>query len=239
MFAMFGATILVPTLTGLSVSVQTLLMAGLGTLLFHVMQQGQGPRIPGLLVRVSSRGYRGRRAHAARRRRQRCHREHGAAALRVLAASRARGFCTSCSPLLFKALGAATRHALLPADRHRPHRSSCIGLNLSRRLPSTTARPAGGVAIVAIVVIVVCQHLGQAAWSRSSRSCWASSAPTWSPPSPATASTSPPVAEAAWIGLLRDVRRQHRVFAVRPAQVRRRFAVSRPSSRHAASPSPP
>lgn len=34
MFAMFGATILVPTITGLSVSA-TLLFAGLGTLLFH------------------------------------------------------------------------------------------------------------------------------------------------------------------------------------------------------------
>ena len=34
MFAMFGATVLVPTLTGLSVSA-TLLFAGLGTLLFH------------------------------------------------------------------------------------------------------------------------------------------------------------------------------------------------------------
>ena len=33
MFAMFGATVLVPTLTGLSVST-TLLFAGLGTLLF-------------------------------------------------------------------------------------------------------------------------------------------------------------------------------------------------------------
>ena len=34
MFAMFGATVLVPLLTGLSVST-TLLCAGLGTLLFH------------------------------------------------------------------------------------------------------------------------------------------------------------------------------------------------------------
>ena len=34
MFAMFGATILVPTITGLSISA-TLLFAGLGTLLFH------------------------------------------------------------------------------------------------------------------------------------------------------------------------------------------------------------
>ena len=34
MFAMFGATVLVPLLTGLDVAT-TLLMAGLGTLLFH------------------------------------------------------------------------------------------------------------------------------------------------------------------------------------------------------------
>ena len=36
MFAMFGATVLVPLLTGLSVST-TLLCAGLGTLLFHFL----------------------------------------------------------------------------------------------------------------------------------------------------------------------------------------------------------
>ena len=35
MFAMFGATVLVPLLTGLDVAT-TLLMAGLGTLLFHL-----------------------------------------------------------------------------------------------------------------------------------------------------------------------------------------------------------
>ena len=34
MFAMFGATVLVPLITGLSVS-STLLFAGVGTLLFH------------------------------------------------------------------------------------------------------------------------------------------------------------------------------------------------------------
>ena len=35
MFAMFGATVLVPLLTGLDVQT-TLLMAGLGTILFHI-----------------------------------------------------------------------------------------------------------------------------------------------------------------------------------------------------------
>ena len=42
MFAMFGATVLVPALTGLSVS-STLLFAGLGTLLFHLLSKGKVP----------------------------------------------------------------------------------------------------------------------------------------------------------------------------------------------------
>ena len=46
MFAMFGATILVPTLTGLSVSA-TLLFAGLGTLLFHLISKGKVPAFLG------------------------------------------------------------------------------------------------------------------------------------------------------------------------------------------------
>ena len=46
MFAMFGATILVPTLTGLSVSA-TLLFAGLGTLLFHLLSKGKVPAFLG------------------------------------------------------------------------------------------------------------------------------------------------------------------------------------------------
>lgn len=46
MFAMFGATILVPVLTGLSVSA-TLLFAGLGTLLFHLVTRGKVPAFLG------------------------------------------------------------------------------------------------------------------------------------------------------------------------------------------------
>lgn len=46
MFAMFGATILVPALTGLSVSA-TLLFAGLGTLLFHFLAKGRVPAFLG------------------------------------------------------------------------------------------------------------------------------------------------------------------------------------------------
>lgn len=46
MFAMFGATVLVPTLTGLSVSA-TLLFAGLGTLFFHLITGGKVPAFLG------------------------------------------------------------------------------------------------------------------------------------------------------------------------------------------------
>ena len=46
MFAMFGATVLVPALTGLSVS-STLLFAGLGTLLFHLLTKRKVPAFLG------------------------------------------------------------------------------------------------------------------------------------------------------------------------------------------------
>ena len=46
MFAMFGATVLVPALTGLSVSA-TLLFAGIGTLLFHLLAKGKVPAFLG------------------------------------------------------------------------------------------------------------------------------------------------------------------------------------------------
>lgn len=45
-FAMFGATILVPILTGLDIGT-TLLMAGLGTLLFHLITKGKVPAFLG------------------------------------------------------------------------------------------------------------------------------------------------------------------------------------------------
>ena len=46
LFAMFGATVLVPALTGLSVSA-TFLFAGLGTLLFHFLAKGKVPAFLG------------------------------------------------------------------------------------------------------------------------------------------------------------------------------------------------
>ncbi len=46
LFAMFGATVLVPTLTGLDVAT-TLMFAGLGTLLFHFLTRGKVPAFLG------------------------------------------------------------------------------------------------------------------------------------------------------------------------------------------------
>lgn len=46
MFAMFGATVLVPALTGLDVAT-TLLFAGLGTLLFHLLTKRMVPAFLG------------------------------------------------------------------------------------------------------------------------------------------------------------------------------------------------
>ncbi|MDL2218452.1 uracil-xanthine permease, partial [Christensenellaceae bacterium OttesenSCG-928-M15] len=45
-FAMFGATVLVPMITGLSISV-TLICAGVGTLLFHLITKGKVPAFLG------------------------------------------------------------------------------------------------------------------------------------------------------------------------------------------------
>jgi len=54
MFAMFGATILVPILTGLDIST-TLLMAGLGTLLFHCITKFRSTCLPRLVLCILGR----------------------------------------------------------------------------------------------------------------------------------------------------------------------------------------
>ena len=64
MFAMFGATVLVPILTGLSISV-TLLCAGAGTLLFHFVT---GRKVPLFFFRISGRLRRGLRRYGRRTR---------------------------------------------------------------------------------------------------------------------------------------------------------------------------
>lgn len=53
-FAMFGATVLVPILTGINVST-ALLFAGLGTLLFHLITKGEGACVSRFQLCVSGR----------------------------------------------------------------------------------------------------------------------------------------------------------------------------------------
>ena len=81
-FAMFGATVLVPTLTGLSVSA-TLLFAGAGTLLFHLFTQKKIPAFLG-----SSFAFLG-----------------GYAAIKQLAQSRASGLLASYSWIPYAGIG--------------------------------------------------------------------------------------------------------------------------------------
>jgi len=58
LFAMFGATVLVPLLTGINPSL-ALFTAGIGTLMFHVLHEAQGTGIPRIVVRVHARDYGG------------------------------------------------------------------------------------------------------------------------------------------------------------------------------------
>ena len=109
--AMFGATVLVPTLTGLSVSA-TLLFAGLGTLLFHLLTKRKVPAFLG-----SSFAFLGGyfaisgligdfNANLA----------DGAAAINWM-----RGPAVCAALRAVQVLWRGEGHALLPADRDRPH----------------------------------------------------------------------------------------------------------------------
>ena len=58
--AMFGATVLVPALTGLNTSI-TLICAGLGTLLFHLVTKQKGTGIPWIKLCIYGRNHGGYR----------------------------------------------------------------------------------------------------------------------------------------------------------------------------------
>ena len=146
MFAMFGATVLVPALTGLSVSA-TLLFAGLGTLLFHFLAKGEGAGVPGFLVRVHRRLC----GHRAERRGE-------PFALRVpgrrVCGPSVPGCCRRCS-----ACSGPTGSCGLPAVVTGPI-VICIGLILASSA-ITNASSNWLIAVVAIAVIVVCNIWGK------------------------------------------------------------------------------
>lgn len=116
MFAMFGATVLVPALTGLDVAT-TLLFAGLGTLLFHLLTKGKVPAFLGSSFAFIG-GYNAVRTIGTN--------PDGSAiynndllALRLLR-RRHRGPDVHHPVVPVQDLRRQESHALLPADRHRP-----------------------------------------------------------------------------------------------------------------------
>ncbi|WP_160212917.1 uracil-xanthine permease family protein [Adlercreutzia aquisgranensis] len=146
MFAMFGATILVPTLTGLSVSA-TLLFAGLGTLLFHLVSKGKVPAFLGSSFAFIA-GY----AAIA---------PNGEADLLPYACLgvAAAGLLYLVLSLLFKVFGAERVMRFFPPVVTGPI-VICIGLILASSAIAncSTNWP---IAIVAIAIIVVCNIWGR------------------------------------------------------------------------------
>ncbi len=146
MFAMFGATVVVPVITGLDVST-TLLFAGLGTLLFHFLSKGKVPAFLGSSFAFLA-GY----AAIA---------PNGEAELLPYAC-----FGVACSALLyvilaglFKAFGTSKVMKYFPPIVTGPI-IIAIGLNLSTSAITNCATN-WWIAILAIVVVVVCNIWGK------------------------------------------------------------------------------
>ena len=177
MFAMFGATVLVPALTGLSVSA-TLLFAGLGTLLFHFLTKGMVPAFLGSSFAFIG-GY---QAIAPMLTDSNGNAVANTEMLPYACFWRHAGRIDVCPafrpvPHLWHQKG----HALLPSHRHRPHHHLYRPdpqLHRHLQLPNQLGhrphrhRHCGGL-----------QHLGQGNDQKSSPSCWAWWVPTQWPPS--------------------------------------------------------
>jgi uracil permease len=146
MFAMFGATVLVPLLTGLSVS-DTLLFAGLGTLLFHLISKRKVPAFLGSSFAFLA-GY------------------MAIAPNQEPELLRYACFGVACAGLvylvlaaLFRSFGAARVMKFFPPIVTGPI-IICIGLNLSKSAIENceTNWP---IALVAIFVVVICNVWGK------------------------------------------------------------------------------
>lgn len=150
MFAMFGATVLVPIITGLSVS-STLLFAGLGTLFFHLVTKGKVPAFLG-----SSFAFLG-----------------GYAAISELCAGRGiehfsayAGLGVACAgliylvlSLLFKIFGAAKVMRFFPPIVTGPI-IIAIGLTLSSSAINNCEKN-WWLALVAVAIIILCNIFGK------------------------------------------------------------------------------
>jgi uracil permease len=146
MFAMFGATVLVPVLTGLSIST-TLLFAGIGTLLFHLVTGGVVPAFLG-----SSFAYLAGYFAIAPNKEP----ELLPYACFGVAVS---GLVYMALAILFKIFGANKVMRFFPPIVTGPI-IIAIGLNLSQSAIDNCADN-WGIALVAIIIIVVCNIWGK------------------------------------------------------------------------------
>ncbi len=156
MFAMFGATVLVPALTGLSVSA-TLLFAGLGTLLFHLIT---GRKVPAFLG--SSFAFLGGYAAIA----PMLEDANGVASIANLELLPYASFGVACAglvylvlALLFKLFGAQKVMRFFPPVVTGPV-IICIGLTLASSAIGN-CRANWAIALVAILVVVICNIWGK------------------------------------------------------------------------------
>ena len=156
MFAMFGATVLVPALTGLSVSA-TLLFAGLGTLLFHFLTKMKVPAFLG-----SSFAFIGGYAAIA----PMLPDANGNATIPNTEMLPYACFGVACAGLLyvilaalFKAFGTKAVMRYFPPIVTGPV-IICIGLTLSKTAIDS-CRTNWWIALVAIAIVVVCNIWGK------------------------------------------------------------------------------
>jgi len=154
LFAMFGATVLVPALTGLSVST-TLLFAGLGTLLFHLIT---GMKVPAFLG--SSFAFLGGYAAIAPMQDAAGNAVDNSALLPYACAGVAvAGFVYLVLAALFKAFGAKKVMRFFPPIVTGPI-IICIGLTLAKSAIDN-CNTNWLIALVAIAVVVVCNIWGK------------------------------------------------------------------------------
>ena len=154
LFAMFGATVLVPALTGLNVST-TLLFAGLGTLLFHMVT---GRKVPAFLG--SSFAFLGGYAAIAPTADAAGNAISNAALLPYACAGVAvAGLVYLALAALFKAYGASKVMRFFPPIVTGPI-IICIGLTLAKSAIDN-CNTNWLVALVAIAVVVVCNIWGK------------------------------------------------------------------------------
>ena len=146
MFAMFGATVLVPVLTGLSVTT-TLLFAGLGTLLFHLLAKGKVPAFLGSSFAFLA-GY---QAIAPNKEPELL--PYACAGVAVA------GLLYVILAALFRAFGAQKVMRFFPPIVTGPV-IICIGLTLSSSALNNCAKN-WPIALVALVVVIVCNIWGK------------------------------------------------------------------------------